>query len=71
MKTLREEVAEYLDKQFWKYKVYECMPEGEEGYEYVPYESLLKIADGLIPLVKSKLKHKVKKNNNDSSNRHG
>jgi hypothetical protein len=53
----REKIVDYLDKQFWKHKVYECMPENETGYEYIPRESLTKIVDGLIPLVKAELKN--------------
>jgi len=53
----RDKIVDYLDKQFWKHKVYEYMPENETGYEYIPRESLTKIVDGLIPLVKAGLKN--------------
>lgn len=52
----REKIVDYLDKQFWKHKVYECMPENETGYEYIPREALYKIVDGLIPMLKSEVK---------------
>lgn len=51
----REIIVEYLDKQISKHQVYECMPENETGYIYVPREALYKIVDGLIPLLKSKV----------------
>jgi hypothetical protein len=53
----REKIVHYLDKQFWKHKVYECMPENETGYEYIPTEALYKIVDGLIPMIKTELKN--------------
>lgn len=53
----KEKIVDYLDKQFWKHKRYECMPENETGYEYVPREALSKIVDGLIPMVKAELKN--------------
>lgn len=53
----RDKIVDYLDKQFFKHKVYECMPENETGYEYIPRKSLTKIVDGLIPLVKKELKN--------------
>lgn len=53
----KENIINYLDEQFWKHKVYECMPENETGYEYVPREALSKIVDGLIPLVITELKN--------------
>ena len=49
----RDELADYLDKQFHKHKVYECMPENETGYEYIPRDALYKIVDGLILMLKS------------------
>lgn len=52
----KDNIINYLDKQFHKHKIYECMPENEVGYEYVPRESLSKIVDGLVPLVKTELK---------------
>lgn len=57
---IREEVANYLDKQFWKYKRYDCMPENDVGYETIDHSDLLKIADGLIPMIKGLLKSENK-----------
>ena len=51
-KEVRNKIIDYLDKQFWKHKQYEQMPENDTGYEYVPREALVKIVDGLIPLMK-------------------
>jgi hypothetical protein len=53
----KEKIVDYLDKQFWKHKVYECMTENETGYEYVPRDALSKIVDGLIPMIKTELKN--------------
>jgi hypothetical protein len=55
----RNDIVDYLDKQFWNHKTYECMPENEVGYEYIPRESLEKIVDGLIPMVKRLIKSKL------------
>ncbi len=52
----REKIVDYLDNQFWKYKVYEHMPENDTGYEYIPREKLYKIVDGLIPMIKNYIK---------------
>jgi hypothetical protein len=52
----REKIVDYLDNQFWKYKVYECMTENDTGYEYIPREKLYKIVDGLIPMIKNYIK---------------
>jgi len=52
----RNKIIDYLDKQFWKHKQYEQMPENDTGYEYVPREALAKIVDGLIPLMKPYVK---------------
>lgn len=57
----KEKIIDYLDKQFWKHKTYECMPENEHGYEFIPRESLSKIVDGLIPMLKKELKKSIKK----------
>lgn len=59
----RNQIIDYLDKKFWEEKVYECMPENEHGYEYVPYEALERIVDGLIPMVKNMMKQKVNSSN--------
>ena len=45
---------EEIDKL--KEKQYECMPENEIGYEFVPREVLEKIVDGLIPMIKNMIK---------------
>jgi len=55
-KEVRNKIIDYLDKQFWKHKQYEQMPENDTGYEYVPREALVKIVDGLIPLMKPYVK---------------
>jgi len=59
MKEFRQKIADYLESQFEKNKVQECMPESENGYEYIPKEAFLNIVDGLIPMFKKELKSKV------------
>jgi len=59
----RDQIIDYLDKKFWEEKQYECMPENEHGYEYVPREALEKIVDGLIPMIKNMMKQKVNSSN--------
>ena len=54
--TKKESIVEYLDKQIHDRMEFECMPENEDGYYYVSKDSISKIVDGLIPLVKSKFK---------------
>jgi len=57
-KVTKDQIIDYLDKKFWEEKQYECMPENEYGYEYVPREALGRIVDGLIPMVKNMGKQK-------------
>ena len=52
----KEKLIDYLDEQFWKHKAYECMPENDMGYEYVPRDRVSRIIDGLIPMIKYELK---------------
>jgi len=54
----RDQIIDYLDNKFWEEKQYECMPENEIGYEFVPREALEKIVDGLIPMIKNMIKQK-------------
>jgi len=58
-KNFRDKIAAYLSKQFDEKKVYECMPENETGYTYIPPSAMYKIVDGLIPLIKSELKKRI------------
>jgi hypothetical protein len=58
----REKIVDYLDSKFWEYKQYECMPENEVGYEYIPRDKLYKIVDGLIPMVKQMIKSNLQSN---------
>jgi len=55
----RDQIIDYLDNKFWEEKQYECMPENEIGYEFVPREALEKIVDGLIPMIKNMIKGHV------------
>ena len=59
----RDQIIDYLDNKFWEEKQYECMPENEIGYEFVPREALEKIVDGLIPMIKNMIKQKVNPSN--------
>jgi hypothetical protein len=65
----REKIVNYLEDQFQKHKVYECMPENEIGYEYIPRDSMYKIVDGLIPLIKSELNKDKHIQNSDARKR--
>ena len=66
--NFRQHLANHLEKQFNKYKTYECMPENEEGYEYIDPSDYLKIADGIIPMVKEYLKVKDKTEQSEVNN---
>ncbi len=63
MSKERQEIIEWLEKQINKNLTYECMPENEEGYYYIPRHKLSNIVDGLIPLVKGKFKNNDGKKN--------
>jgi hypothetical protein len=65
MKIDRNIIADYLEGQINKRIEYEEMPENENGYSFVSRENILRVVDGLIPLIKSELnKNKPKINNN-------
>ncbi len=49
---MREQIADFLEKQFYNKQVYQQMPENNEGYYHIPREEILKIVDSLIPLIK-------------------
>lgn len=52
----RDKIVDWLDSQIKNKMVYECMPENEHGYEYVPRHEVVKIVDALIPMIKGELK---------------
>lgn len=52
----RDKIVDWLDNQIKNKMVYECMPENEDGYEYVPRHEVVKIVDALIPMIKGELK---------------
>lgn len=52
----RNKIVDWLEKRINDGLEYECMPENETGYEYIPIDEVVKIVDGLIPLIKSELK---------------
>lgn len=52
----KQDLIEYLRSQYEQKKEYDCMPENDEGFEYISDSAVGKIVDGLIPMVKNFLK---------------
>lgn len=53
---LREEIADYLRKKFDQYHYEDSVPEHDKTWFQIDHRDYLKIADGLIPMIKNRIK---------------
>lgn len=62
MKQLREQIAKYLEKAVKDKKEIIFIPTRDRNCEYISWDSFLEMADAIIPMVKTDINKKNKKN---------